>query len=550
MSADTDTVTHESPENRTGARLRLSRTGLAAMLFVLAVLGVVGWLSMTTLSDIVLSAHQSRDVHIPDILDRQRSAMNVERLGRFGETIYHSTDASIRRSNRLAARILMQDLAFEPKSATYAEAQKIFKGISSIARIRDRQDALRRDILGLERSVGHLVTAVDVVRVNRLGGLDRLALSRALAALNDAWRQLDLLLHSTSGKAKPTGEAILNQFAAAATHLDAVSGIDGPERLRVRLAAVHDNAVRAVELNDRIVEQDAEAAALWDDIKARLDKLADSIATDAGLRAATMAEGIADQAERVRMVGTILNGILIAVIVLLAWVFRQHVLGPILAVTRSLDAVHAGSRDIPEGPRALFAELDSIGNAVERYSGVLRELRVSNEKLHNLSMRDSLTNLSNRRHFDIALAQEAHRAQRNSRDLSLLMLDVDRFKRFNDTYGHMAGDTCLAMVADVLRKATRRAGELAARYGGEEFALILPDVSIDEAARIAESIRAGVERLNVPCLSGRRTSVTISIGVAGLGAGADVQALVEDADDALYRAKEDGRNLVRVADTP
>ena len=538
------TLDETAPKERPRARLRLSRTGLAAMGVVLLILGVVGWMSLVSLADIVKSADESRDVHIPDILARQRSAMNVERLGRFGETIFHSADSSVRRSSRLKARILMQDLAFEPQSATHSEAQKVFKGISAIARIRDKQDALRGEVRALERGVADLVVAADVVRVGRLGGSDRQGLGHAVTSLSEAWRTLDQVLHGDGDGADALASAMDGRFEAAAASLAKVSRIDGPERLRARLASARADAAKAVELYRGVLEYDAEASALWTDITAKLEKLADSIATDAGLRAATMAGDIAEQAGRVRQVELVLNGVLVSLLLLLAWVFKRHVLDPILAVTRSLDAVHAGNRAVPGGPRALFSELDSIGKAVERYAGVLRELRASNEKLHSLSMRDSLTGLSNRRHFDVALAQEAQRATRNERDLSLLMLDVDHFKQFNDTYGHMTGDTCLAMVADVLRAATRRAGELAARYGGEEFALILPDVSLSEARNIAERIRAGIEDLSVPCLSGKRTRVTLSIGVASLNKDADVKALVEAADAALYRAKEKGRNLV------
>ena len=128
------------------------------------------------------------------------------------------------------------------------------------------------------------------------------------------------------------------------------------------------------------------------------------------------------------------------------------------------------------------------------------------------------------------------------------MLDVDHFKRFNDTYGHMAGDACLAMVADVLRDATRRAGEMAARYGGEEFAVVLPEMILDDAAEVAARIREDVQALRIPCVSGGEAAITVSVGVAVMDGDKikDASALVEAADKALYRAKDDGRNLVRV----
>ncbi len=535
----------QGPGPRPRRRVRLTRAGLLTIAFVLAVLTFVALVSHDTLTRIATSARQSREVLIPDILARQRSAMNIERLGRFGEIIFQAKDPAVRRSNRLTARILMQDLAFEPESATHAEAQKVFKGISTIARLRDRQDALRAEAAGLERGLGELVAAVDMLRLERPGAGDRAAMGGVLQALNAAWRELDVLLRAPAEDFAARRGALDGLFDAAAAHLADLGGA-GARDLGARLAEARTGAARAVAMQAEVLDVDAEAAALWAEISAKLDRLADSIATDAGLRAVTMAEDIKVQADRVGTVSYAMTGTLCALLVLLVWVFRRHVMGPILAVTRALEAVHAGNRDVDGGPRALFVELDAIGRAVERYAGVLRELRESNEKLHGLSMRDGLTDLANRRHFDRELEREASRARRNGRPLSLLMLDVDHFKVFNDSHGHMAGDACLAMVAGVLREAARRPGDLAARYGGEEFALLLPEVDPAEARAVAERVRTAIEALRVPCMGGEKARVTISVGVATLDAGwaEPERELLRAADDALYKAKSEGRNRV------
>ncbi|KAB0610898.1 GGDEF domain-containing protein [Castellaniella defragrans] len=173
----------------------------------------------------------------------------------------------------------------------------------------------------------------------------------------------------------------------------------------------------------------------------------------------------------------------------------------------------------------------------------------ANQRLVGLSLTDGLTGLANRRHFDEVLAQEGDRSRRDRRPMSLLMLDVDWFKYYNDQFGHPAGDVVLCQVARVLLESVRRPGDLAARYGGEEFAVILPGLDVRAAQAMAERIRARVEALGIVHAHGLSGRVTISIGVAEMdlddahGAG----TLVGQADAALYRAKAGGRNRVETA---
>ena len=169
------------------------------------------------------------------------------------------------------------------------------------------------------------------------------------------------------------------------------------------------------------------------------------------------------------------------------------------------------------------------------------------ETLHLISTQDGLTGIPNRRHFDETLGREWRRAARSRRPLSLLMLDIDYFKFFNDTEGHQAGDACLRNVALALSETLHRAGDMIARYGGEEFAVLLPETDAEHALQVGEALRRRVEALQLPHAASPLGIVTASIGVAtavpprdGSGWGDFVRV----ADAALYDAKRLGRNRV------
>ena len=174
------------------------------------------------------------------------------------------------------------------------------------------------------------------------------------------------------------------------------------------------------------------------------------------------------------------------------------------------------------------------------------KLARANEELKKISMIDPLTDIPNRRHFDAVLEIEFNRAVRNEQPLSLLMIDVDFFKPFNDTYGHQEGDLCLIAIARILRESLTRPGDLAARYGGEEFVIILPGTDLAGAEVVARKILNGVENLAIP----HRTStvkdhVTVSVGLAALDRRmGKCEELVRSADRGLYKAKASGRNRI------
>ena len=178
---------------------------------------------------------------------------------------------------------------------------------------------------------------------------------------------------------------------------------------------------------------------------------------------------------------------------------------------------------------------------------VTRQLEAANERLQNLSLLDGLTGIANRRHFDQALLQESRRSKREKTPLSLIMLDIDYFKAFNDTYGHMKGDDCLKTVASILTKTLKRPGDFLARYGGEEFVVVLPNTDDVGAATIAEGLRSNIEMAGIEHIKSFCSDlVTASFGVVTrFPEQADTpEDLILAADRALYRSKHEGRNRV------
>ncbi|MBF0435930.1 MAG: diguanylate cyclase [Magnetococcales bacterium] len=180
------------------------------------------------------------------------------------------------------------------------------------------------------------------------------------------------------------------------------------------------------------------------------------------------------------------------------------------------------------------------------------ELKAQRDYLSALSTLDGLTGIPNRRRFDSAIIHEWHRAARSRSSLSLVLMDVDFFKHYNDNYGHAAGDECLRKVAtEGFRRVVHRVADLVARYGGEEFVCLLPDTDYEGARHVAEVFRANVEGMRIPhAHSATAAYVTLSLGVATLipSMEFDPVFLIEKADSQLYLSKKNGRNRVTGTD--
>jgi diguanylate cyclase (GGDEF)-like protein len=206
------------------------------------------------------------------------------------------------------------------------------------------------------------------------------------------------------------------------------------------------------------------------------------------------------------------------------------------------EAINKGASDLVFKP-VRYKEL------LLRLRRVLKEQRLTREriqmlgKLQKLAITDGLTKLYNSRYFYNQLDLEVDRSRRYHHTLSLLLLDIDHFKDYNDAYGHLEGDKVLIRIGEVI-KACLRKMDTAYRYGGEEFTVILPETNGEEAVTVAERIRTGIEKEIFSPEAGKEVTITISIGITEYIPGERISALVERADKAMYVSKENGRNKI------
>lgn len=220
---------------------------------------------------------------------------------------------------------------------------------------------------------------------------------------------------------------------------------------------------------------------------------------------------------------------------------------------RNIPVIFLTSLNKPEDEARCF-ETGGVDFISKPFSPVVLRARVNThvrlkqqtDQLNYLALRDGLTGLFNRREFDERFESECRASQRTNTPLSLLMIDIDYFKGFNDSQGHQQGDECLQRVAAVIEQSMQRGRDLAARYGGEEFICLLPETDQEGAAAVAENVRLAVERLAIPHEDGgRKGVVTISVGVATAAlCEQNGSELLRRADAGLYKAKAEGRNRV------
>jgi diguanylate cyclase (GGDEF)-like protein len=255
---------------------------------------------------------------------------------------------------------------------------------------------------------------------------------------------------------------------------------------------------------------------------------------------------------RMRNLTLLLVSTLLVGIGLIAYLLGLFIVRPLARLTKGAAKVAAGDLDV-DLPVLSGGEVGYLTEVFNNMVVRLREghqaldaanetLRRKNEELETLSVTDGLTGLHNRRRLMESLTDEVRRSQRLKHTFSVLMVDVDHFKKYNDTFGHLAGDGVLARVAALLREATREVDDVA-RYGGEEFLVMLPETGMTEALEIAERVRA---RVAAEVFPGRR--ITVSIGVSEFPLyGNTPEQVIAAADEALYEAKREGRDRVRRA---
>lgn len=217
-------------------------------------------------------------------------------------------------------------------------------------------------------------------------------------------------------------------------------------------------------------------------------------------------------------------------------------------IMQSVHILPMGLRDSEHaGQRYVLVQINDMTQSVNRE----RLLKVQAAALNDAARVDSLTGIGNRRHFDEILQQELRHAVRMHAPMSLMLVDLDHFKRYNDTYGHVKGDAALRLTAQALLSSCHRPRDMAARYGGEELVLILPETDLQGARSVALELQSKMLDLNIPHRTSEPLKVlTLSVGVASLENVGDITAsdFIEMADAALYQAKSQGRNCICMHD--
>ncbi len=221
----------------------------------------------------------------------------------------------------------------------------------------------------------------------------------------------------------------------------------------------------------------------------------------------------------------------------------RYVVDPVNGLVGSITRFREGDYTV----RTDVKRADEIGNLADAFNGMAQDIEQSHQHLASLSERDPLTGMLNRRGFDTRFERHLKQADALGQELAVIMVDIDRFKSINDTYGHATGDLVLVAVADTIRNCLR-GGDFSARFGGEEFIVCLPEKSAETGIAVAERMRQAIDRLPLTTTDGAPIHVTASAGVAIYPtAGMTRNALVEAGDAALYAAKRNGRNRVELA---
>lgn len=243
---------------------------------------------------------------------------------------------------------------------------------------------------------------------------------------------------------------------------------------------------------------------------------------------------------------TVFFGISIVLFIIIVWLLRLRVIDRLILLNRQVSREESATSKL-----TLATAQDEITDIAKTFETFLQTIEEQQKDLSLLAMQDGLTSIANRRSFDQQFVNNYKLAVRHNKPLSVLIIDVDYFKSYNDSYGHVKGDEALIEIANTLQKSMHRDVDFVARYGGEEFACLLPSCNIDGALTIAENLRQAVLKLKIPhCQNPTGEYITISIGGATASNFNDLDitpdTLLEAADKALYTAKETGRNLVKI----
>ena len=513
---------------------------MLALLPTVLLLGLVSLYISATLLDIKATALNTNSIHLPGILAGQRRLINIENLRRSIETIYNAFDPAVRRAATIDAIGLATESVFEPDSRFVEHAESAITLIRSMNAAKQRADVAEESCKRIQPRL--------------LAAASSLAAHMPVTGTEGSLLPLAEYFLTQSPRSPRNDDEMLRRLEPFLAFCAPSRGTDAASRAKHAACTQLDQSLVELNLTHRAhFTADAEAQALWKQFDELLLTLSDMASTEEAQRTYTAMEHINEDAEYAYTVFYLSVGVVVLALCLFILALIHYVLAPLALAARALCRIRDG-RAIAPPPSVRIRELQGMLDMLPVLSRYVRELssrsgllEQEKDKFRTLSLVDGLTGVGNRRCLDACLAE-----LNTGHGLALLMIDVDMFKLYNDNYGHQAGDSVLADVAQAMRKTLLRSTDSVFRYGGEEFCVLLPDTTEAAALMVAERLRAAIQALDIPHpVSTVADQVTVSIGAA-LGCvhtDESGQDLIERADKALYQAKKLGRNRVYMDDT-
>lgn len=450
-----------------------------------------------------------------------------------------------RRNTRLAAQILAQDSAFERDPLVHGMVWATFGSIRKIAAMRNIRDTNQEIITVQKQRCAEMIDELQLLNKSSLSrNVDSPAFVSLVGNLN---AMLHLLSMADTASTLEELDALNRAFTTYrdAAHRMIEESVYRESRAGIPLKTAELNRLeQAFDARAAVLQNDIQCDALWRDSLSKLEELTDKLSLGAAAKASGRMLEIKAAAMGIKKAGLLVIIGLMLLMTLLILLFRRYIVQPIINASKGLEAVHSGSGRV-EIPEARILELHAIGDSVERFGRALEQIKENNVKLKHQSRQDGLTGIANRRSFDEKYEQEWNRGRRTKRPLSLLLIDIDFFKQFNDTYGHQQGGRGPDAGGRNHQGVSKRSGDFTARYGGEEFVMVLPETDSHGALAIADSIHRSIADLGIEHQTAATTPrLTVSIGVATVIPNDTIpkEALLKQADQALLKSKRSGKN--------
>lgn len=540
-----DKATGQAGSGLQGTRIPMRSFILLTLLPLLVGLLALLYVITSRQIDIRLECQQLLWTSFPKLMEQQRTAVNLERLRMMGNIIYNSADHAMRRKARIEAQALNTDAAFEGSSKVRESITHAYEKLRDMSVNRDRQRVLRLQLAASFSSVTQIQDELTNFALEHPKACSTWPLTNITPTFLDLLGVQDTRAVSNGEERLQVLLSKVNVFAPSAGQCVF------PERLKNVHERLEKHILQFLQSYRDLCATETKLTALWQDFDITLRGLSDYISLSASVgiektlhRSIEMARDV----ERFTWQGFML---LCGFVILGFFLLRSLVYLPLLWLIRAVTSINEGKGLLP-APRICIKELQYLADAIAQlhcyWTGIkARSAKLESEKLllEGLSLKDALTDLHNRRYFDLMLKSMWDEALVAHRPLALLMMDIDHFKKYNDTLGHPQGDTCLKKLAEAFSGSILRPTDKVCRYGGEEFVLLISCKGIPAAMRVAERIHQGVRELAIEHpASPVNPLVTLSIGVVCHvpEPGENASMLVDWADKALYAAKKGGRN--------